>query len=257
MSTEHEGGRLQSFVMLKPAHLRQETQHAPKFDGNCTTGKHRAAPGRVSRPCSASSNSLPSFIGDERVLIGKYHYEETSDNFNIDVHLNADHTALYRIRTGKNEADFISLTGFWTLDGPYIHIHNKPGPVRLKLDGVPTRNPSVALSVVAKNADGSPAEGLGVTWADAQGLYMMSDGRHTTQAGGIDKATTVEVVRSSDRKILQTVEVKPGGPNSFRFTYYPSDEEPFDISAVALDARGDMLEVEVGTAQAKLTRVSS
>jgi len=202
------------------------------------------------------SNSLPSFIGDERVLIGKYHYEETSDDFQIDVHLNADHSALYRIRTGKDEADFINLTGFWTLDSPYIHIHNKPGPVRLEPAGVPTHDPAVGLSVVVKNADGSPAEGLGVTWADAQGLYMMSDGRHTTRPREMNKATMVEVVRSSDRKILRTIEVKTGGPNSFYFTYYPSDQEPFDISAIALDSRGDTLEIEVGTAQAKLRRVS-
>lgn len=202
------------------------------------------------------SNSLPSFVGDERVLIGKYHYEETSDEFKMDVHLNADHTALYQIRTGKDQADFIKLTGFWTLDNPYIHIHNKPGPVRLEPTGIPKLDPSVGLQVVVMNADGSAAEGLGVTWTDANGLYMMSDGQHTTRPKEITKATTVEVVRSSDRKILQTMEIKPGGPNSFRFTYYPSDQEPFDITAIALDPRGDTLEVEVGTAQAKLKRIS-
>jgi hypothetical protein len=212
----------------------------------------------IAVPTSAQlpSNSLPEFIADERVLVGKYHYEEASDDFKIDVHLNADHTALYRIRTGKNQADFISLTGFWTLDNPYIHIHNKPGPARLEPTGTPKRDPSVGLSVVAVNADGSPAEGLGVTWENAHGLYMMSDGGHTTRLNEITRPTTVEIVRSSDRKILQTVELKPGGPNSFRFTYYPSDQEPFDIPAIALDKRGDTLEVEVGTAQAKLRRVS-
>lgn len=212
----------------------------------------------IAVPASAQlpSNSLPEFIADERVLVGRYHYEEASDDFKIDVHLNADHTALYRIRTGKNQADFISLTGFWTLDNPYIHIHNKPGPVRLEPTGTPKRDPSVGFSVVAVNADGSPAEGLGVTWENAHGLYMMSDGGHTTRLNEITSPTTVEIVRSSDRKILQTVELKLGSPNSFRFTYYPSDQEPFDISAIALDKRGDTLEVEVGTAQAKLKRVA-
>lgn len=202
------------------------------------------------------SNSLPAFIADERLLIGKYHYEEASDDFKIDVHLNADHTALYRIKAGKDQADFINLTGFWTLDNPYIHIHNKPGPVRLEPAGAPARDPSVGLSVQVRNADGSPAEGLGVTWKNAHGLYMMSDGEHTARPDEMTQAITVQIVRSSDRKVLQTVEFKPGGPNSFRFTYYPSDQEPFDIGAIALDARGDTLEVEVGTAQAKLKRVS-
>ena len=202
------------------------------------------------------SNGLPAFIGDERVLIGKYHHEETNDGFEMDVHLNADHTALYRIRTGEDGADFINLTGFWTLDNPYIHIHNKPGPVRPAPAGTPTRDPSVGSSVVVAAADGSSARGLGVTWANANGLYMMSDGAHTTGPDEMTTATTVEVVRSSDRNTLRTVEFEPGGLNSFRFTCYPSDQEPFDIPAIALDPRGDTLEVEVGTAQAKLERIS-
>ncbi len=202
------------------------------------------------------SNSVPVFIGDERMVVGKYHYEEASDDFKMDVYLNADHTALYRITTGEDQADFMNLKGYWTLHNPYIHIHNKPGPVRLESAGTPTHDASVGVSVVAMNADGSPAEGLGVTWADANGLYMLSEGRHVTGPNEITTATMVEIVRASDRKILRTAEVKPGDQNSFRFTYYPSDQEPFDIPAIALDARGDTLEVEVGTAQAKLKRVS-
>jgi hypothetical protein len=196
-------------------------------------------------------------IDDERKLVGKYHYEETSDNFKMDLHLNAGHTALYRITTGKEQSVFMNLTGYWTLDNPYIHIHNRPGPVRLESSGTPTRDASVGFSVVAMNADGSPAEGLGVTWPEANGLYMLSDGRHTAALNEITKPTTVEVVRSSDRKILQTLKVEPGEQNSFDFTYYPSDQEPFDITAIALDSRGDTLEVEVGTSQAKLKRVSN
>jgi hypothetical protein len=53
------------------------------------------------------SNS-PEFINDERILVGKYHYEEASDDFKMDLHLNADHTALYRITTGKEQAVFIT-----------------------------------------------------------------------------------------------------------------------------------------------------
>jgi hypothetical protein len=212
----------------------------------------------VAVPAAAQlpSNSVPVFIGDERVLVGKYHYEEASDDFKMDVHLNADHTALYRITTGSEQAAFIDLSGYWTLDNPYIHIHNRPGPVRLEPTGTPTRNASVGFSIVAMNADGSPAEGLGVTWDEANALYMLSEGRHTVSPGEIAKATTVEIVRSSDRKILRTVKVAPGEQNSFRFTYYPSDQEPFDIPAIALDPSADTLEVEVGTSQAQLKRVS-
>ena len=37
--------------------------------------------------------------------------------------------------------------------------------------------------------------------------------------------------------------------------YPPSDQKPFDIAAMALDDRAQVIEVEVGTAQAKLRRV--
>lgn len=212
----------------------------------------------VAVPAAAQlpSNSVPVFIGDERVLVGKYHYEEDSDNFKMDVHLNADHTALYRITTGSEQAAFIDLTGYWTLDNPYIHIHNRPGPVRLEPTGTPTRDASIGFSIVATTADGSPAEGLGVTWDEANGLYMLSEGQHTASPTEIAKPTIVEVVRSSDRKVLRTVKVKPGEQNSFRFTYYPSDQEPFDIPAISLDPSAGTIEVEVGTSQAQLKRVS-
>ncbi|MFH7191532.1 hypothetical protein ACHWGL_32060, partial [Klebsiella pneumoniae] len=68
-------------------------------------------------------------------------------------------------------------------------------------------------------------------------------------------AARFSVVRLSDRKVLTVVPLGRGGPNSFRFTYYPSDVEPFDIPAIALDPRADRLEVEIGTAYARLDRV--
>jgi hypothetical protein len=49
--------------------------------------------------------------------------------------------------------------------------------------------------------------------------------------------------------------MKASGPNSYRFTYRPSDVEPFDFQARALDAKADVLEVELGSASAKLHRV--
>jgi hypothetical protein len=54
---------------------------------------------------------------------------------------------------------------------------------------------------------------------------------------------------------LATFVMKAGRPNSYRFTYYPSDVEPFDFQARALDANADMLEVKLGSASAKLRRV--
>ena len=49
--------------------------------------------------------------------------------------------------------------------------------------------------------------------------------------------------------------MKRGGPNSYRFTYRPGEPEPFDIQAAALDARAEMIEVEAGSAAAKLRRL--
>lgn len=57
-------------------------------------------------------------------------------------------------------------------------------------------------------------------------------------------------------KELATFDFAPGRPNSFRFIYHPSDVEPFDIPAFALDSLAQTFEVEVGTASAKLQRVT-
>ena len=57
------------------------------------------------------SNSLPTYLRDERVLIGQYRYVERADGMKIDVHLNADHTALYQIRSGADDADFYQGRG--------------------------------------------------------------------------------------------------------------------------------------------------
>jgi hypothetical protein len=198
------------------------------------------------------SNSVPVFIQDERVLIGKYRFVERADGMKIDVHLNADHSALYQIKTGESDADFIRAEGFWTLDGDVIHIHNRPGPVRLEQLASPTRDDTIGLSVTVTTADGSPAEGLGVTWPGSNSLYYMSGGLNTSSAVELGKVTRFSIVRLSDRKVLRDVPLVRGGPNSFRFTYDPSDVEPFDIPAIALDDRADQLEVEVGTASAKL-----
>ncbi|MEG3126215.1 hypothetical protein [Sphingomonas sp. GB1N7] len=202
------------------------------------------------------SNSLPVFITDQRVLVGRYHYEEKSDNFKIDVHLNADNTAPYRITTGPADSDFIKAEGFWTVDGGVIHIHNRPSLARLDPIGSPTLDPKVAISVTATNADGTPAEGLGVTWPNASGLYAMGDGRHVNRAAEKVPRTRVSIMRLADRTVLAMFDFDPRTANSFRFTYHPSDVEPFDIPAIALDPRAQTLEVEVGTASAKLRRVA-
>ena len=197
------------------------------------------------------SNSLPAYIADERVLVGKYHYEE--EGFTVDVSLNANKTALYSIGMEVEEGGF-RADGFWTLSDGIIHIHNRPGPVRLEPAGAPTTDPTVALSVTAKLPDGSPAEGLGVSWPESPGFMYMSDGRHETrhQKGPVTGEVTIS--RSGDRKPLVSFVKKAAGPNAYSFTYHPSDVEPFDFSAMALDPNADVIEVEVGTASAKLAR---
>ena len=198
------------------------------------------------------SNGLSAYIADERVLVGKYRYEEKG--FTIDVSLNADKTALYIIGMGAEEDGF-RAEGFWTMREGIIHIHNRPGPVRLEPAGAPARDPTVALFIVARLPNGSPAEGLGVSWPGAGGSFYMSDGRHQTRREEGPVTGEVTISRSSDGKILASFVKRADGPNAYSFTYHPSDVEPFDFSAMALDAKADMLEVEVGTAAAKLRRV--
>ncbi len=106
----------------------------------------------------ASSETVP----DRQLLVGKYHFEEAG--LKVDVDLNADGSARYQVNAGR-------AVGLWIVRGSRVHIYNKPGPVRFEQAGAPTRDPSVALRVVAQLPDGSPAEGLGVTWPNAAGIY--------------------------------------------------------------------------------------
>jgi hypothetical protein len=195
------------------------------------------------------SSSLPTLVADQRVLVGKYHFEE--EGISIDVSLNADGTALYSV--GGSEG--IRANGYWTLRGDRIHIFNRPGPVRLEATGAPARDPKVALRVVARLPDGSPANGLAVTWPNSAGLYYMSDGRNETRLEDGPVTGEVTIVREADSKELASFVMRSGAPNDHRFIYHPSDVEPFDYEAMALDPRGDVLEVEVGSASAKLRRV--
>ncbi len=206
-------------------------------------------------PAQLPSNSLPAIIQDEWVLIGKYRYVERADGMKIDVEINADRSATYRIRAGADDAEFMEAKGVWTYDGDTLHIHNQPGPVRLEQAAAPVRDGKVGLAVSVKTADGSSAEGLGVTWPDASGLFAMTGGSYSWSAADVAQPKRFFVMRISDRKILREVPFQSGGPNSFRFTYYPSDVQPFDIPAIALDERADRLEVEVGTSYARLDRV--
>ncbi len=211
--------------------------------------------GAVPAVAQNPSNSVPVFVADERVLIGKYRFVENKEGLTVDVHLNADRTALYRVTIGGAEEEFLLAKGFWTVQGDTIHIHNRPGPVRLDVAGTPTRDPATGLSIVVDQKDGSEVTGLGVTWPDSNSLYYMAEGRHSVTAAEIGDATEFSIVRTSDSKTLQTIKLTRGGPNSFRFTYYPSDVEPFDIRAMALDEGANRIEVELGTASAKLDRV--
>ncbi|GEM_PF-6848127 len=83
----------------------------------------------------------------------------------------------------------------------------------------------------------------------------MSDGKSEAGLGDGLIVGEVSIQRDADGKELASFVMKARGPNSYRFTYYPSDVEPFDFQARALDAKADVLEVELGSASAKLQRV--
>ncbi len=194
-------------------------------------------------PVAAQIEAMPD------QLVGKYHFEE--EGFAVDVHLNRDGTALYNISGQEG----VRSNGYWTVRGDRIHIFNKPGPVRLDPAGSPKRDPGVALRVVATLPNGAPADGLAVTWPNAAGLFYMSDGRNEARLEDGPVAGEVTIVREADSKQLAAFMMAPGAPNDHRFTYHPSDVEPFDYEARALDPRADVLEVELGSASAKLRRV--
>ncbi len=130
-----------------------------------------ALAGLVAAAPASSQTVLPP---NQQLLVGKYHFEE--EGIAVDVSLNTDSTAVYSVGGSVG----IRAEGTWDVPGDTIHIFNKPGPVKLELAAAPARDPSVALRVVAQLPDGSPAEGLAVTWPNAAGSYYMSDGKNET-----------------------------------------------------------------------------
>lgn len=200
----------------------------------------------------AGSGTRYVVIADPSVLVGHYRLEE--GEFAIDVRLNADRTAVYTVKEGEGGGG-IRAEGRWTVEGDRIHIRNTPGPVSLEASGPPTVDAAAALSIVATLPDGTPAEGLAVTWPGAGALFYMSDGVHRVGAADGPIAGEVSIMRESDSRPLATFRMSPGAPNSYRFTYRPSDPEPVHIQAAALDARAEMIEVEAGSAAAPLRRV--
>jgi hypothetical protein len=192
----------------------------------------------------ASSQTVP--VPNRQLLVGKYHFEEAG--LKVDVDLNADGTARHQVNAGRAD-------GFWAVREGRVHIYSKPGPVRLEQAGAPTRDPRVALRVVVRLPDGSPAEGLGITWPNATGSYYMSDGKNETALEDGPVVGEVSIQRDANGKELATFIAKAGGLNSYRFSYHPSDIEPFDFQAKALDAKAELLEVELGSASATLQRV--
>lgn len=126
--------------------------------------------------------------------MGKYHFEE--EGIAVDVSLNADSTAVYSVGGSVG----IYAEGTWDIQGDRIHIFNKPGTVKLEMAGKPTRDPTVALRVVAQLSDGSPAEGLAVTWPNAAGLFYMSDGKNVTRLEEGPVIGEVSIEREAGRK---------------------------------------------------------
>lgn len=94
-----------------------------------------------------------------------------------------------------------------------------------------------------------------MTWPNAAGLFYMSDGKNETRLEEGPVIGVVSIEREADGKELTTFVMKARGPNSYRFICYPSDVEPFDFQAKALDTKADVLEVELGSASATLHRV--
>jgi hypothetical protein len=185
------------------------------------------------------------------VVTNRAHTRSAASRGAVDLSLNADSNAVYSVG-GSVE---IRAEGTWDVRGDRIHVFNKPGPVKLHLAAAPPRDPNVALRVVAQLPDGSPAEGLAVTWPNATGLLYISDGKSETGLGEGPVLGEVSIEREADSKGLATFVAKSGGPNSYRFTNQPSDVEPFDFQARALDAKADVLEVELGSSSATLQRV--
>lgn len=159
----------------------------------------------------------------------------------------------------RTEFEQSSATGRWRVEHDNLYLFKRPerAPVLTLIDS--TRDPTVRMRVVVRNADGTPARGLFV----GEGLganpqsQLGEDGILTVPTEQLWSSGVRQIVRQGDDLPLASFTATEGGPNVFHFSYQPSDVEPFEIRAHLMGASGDVIVIPFGITGAILRRTKA
>lgn len=227
-------------------------------------------PAAIPFPAHANPDSVPLLCGGSDVdldarasgtsrLLGTYRCSE--EGMTITLRLTADRRfeqhmiaddAMFEAEGGGLSHE-TSLKGEWRVENGALHLFARPlREPRISLVEA-RRDPTVALRVEVRTADGQSPSDLYVGEGEDANPRSSLDGGVLTVPAGEDAAPGRRwIVRSGDDRRLASFDVAPGGMNSWRYVYEPSELEPFDQRALFT---GDAVVVPLGIAGAVLRRV--
>lgn len=150
-------------------------------------------------------------------------------------------------------ANETSLAGQWRVENGRLHLFARPQrEPRIRLTEA-SRDTTVALRVEVRTREGQASSDLYVGEGEgANPRSGLSDGVLVVPAEDGAAPGQHWIVRTGDDLRLVSFDVVPGGNNSWRYVYEPSELEPFDQRALVV---GDAVVVPLGIAGAVLRRV--
>ncbi|PZU07386.1 MAG: hypothetical protein DI606_16620 [Sphingobium sp.] len=224
-----------------------------------TSSAARANPDSVPLLCGGSDVDLDARPSGPSDLPGTYRCSE--EGVTITLRLIADRRfeqrmvadePMFETEGGGLSREF-NLKGEWRVENGEGHLFARPlHEPRLSLVEA-NRDPSVALRIEVRTADGqSPSDLYVGQGEDANPRSALDDGVLTVPAEEGTAPGRRWIFRSGDNRRLASVDVTPGGTNSWSYIYEPSELEPFDHRALFT---GDAVVVPLGIAGAVLRRV--
>ena len=148
-----------------------------------------------------------------------------------------------------------SLSGRWRVENGTLHLFEQSArPPHINL--VEARHdPSVELRVEIRTPDGMAARGLFIGAGEHVNVRSsLEDGLLLIPKGIAWEPGKRWIVRSGDELRLAAFDANPGGPNSFRYTYEPSEVEPFHQRGFVAGVSGEIIVVPLGISGAVLQR---
>jgi hypothetical protein len=222
-------------------------------------------------PVRANPDSVPLLCGGSDVDLEAHQrsatlpspgtYRCSEEGMTITLHLTADYRfeqhmvadeAMFEADGGGLSRE-TSLKGQWRVENGALRLFATPlREPRISLVEA-GRDPTVALRIEVRMAVGQPPSDLYVgDGEDANPRSSLDGGLLTVPAEEGAGPGRRWIIRNGDDRRLASFEITPGGNNSWRYVYEPSELEPFDQRALFT---GDAVVVPLGIAGAVLRRV--